>query len=333
MPVSNSKFWLQRWLLQRKTRHMKGFTLIEVLVSMLIAGLVLSTLLYLVVELLRIDRRELSLERVQRDTQRAMDYIADDLKEAVYVYSTPDTVTNNPVLKDLYDDLAANNGEPVLAFWRPDPIEETLPGVCSTTADEELCSLLKTRRATYTLVVYYQQPQSGVYSGQSHIRRYELEQYADISTFTENDGYIDPISSDDGATNFEDWAPDADVDDGTDAVLVDYIDAVSLDPLNSYSCQTLINDANSAVSGAVAADDYVLSPADAEQDEASFFACIRNIDSAGSFRTGQDVYLFMRGNAAAANGTTIGLSPASDGSRLPVLQTLVRVRGIINKDG
>ncbi len=94
----------------------KGFTLLELLIAMIISGMVVSGLLYLVVELLRIDNRETALEEVQRDTRRAMNYIADDLREAVYVYSTPATVTASSTTG--VQSALPSGSIPVLAFWR-----------------------------------------------------------------------------------------------------------------------------------------------------------------------------------------------------------------------
>ena len=61
----------------------------ELLIAMVISSIVTSGLLYLVIEIMQVDRREASLDQVQRDMQRAINYIGDDLQEALYVYSDP----------------------------------------------------------------------------------------------------------------------------------------------------------------------------------------------------------------------------------------------------
>ena len=70
-----------------KSWNSKGFTLLELLISLFIASLIISGLLYLVVELTKADKRESNLDQVQRDISRAMEYIVNDLQEAVYVLS------------------------------------------------------------------------------------------------------------------------------------------------------------------------------------------------------------------------------------------------------
>ena len=88
--VLDSKGMLRKILKKRLSRRIpRGFTLIEVLVSMVVAGFVISGLMFLVVDLLRTDQRELTLEQTQQDMKRALDYISDDLREADFVYDTP----------------------------------------------------------------------------------------------------------------------------------------------------------------------------------------------------------------------------------------------------
>lgn len=338
-----SQTWLYRWLLKtyQSQKHKEtGFTLIEVLVSIVIASIVVSGLLFLAVELLRTDQREIALEQVQQDMQRAIDYIADDLKEAVYVYSNPTT--------DITDKIGALDAEiaagavPVLAFWRPEPLETSLPADCSGEGtDEQRCNLLKTRGATYSLVVYYQQPRdtTSVWEGETTLRRYELSQYADLSAagaakYTLNTGYADPVTE--TGSNFETWAPTTSPTDSNDKkVLVDYVDAIipAATAADTVDCRSLIFDLNQNLTGETdsteAQYDYVLSPQNVTSTT-GFFACVRNPSTEGAFRANQDVYLFLKGKADSTNRF---LQPASADSRLPVLQTQVKLGGVINRDG
>ncbi len=343
-----SKIWLYRWLLQRRQRRTSGFTLTEVIISIVVASIIISGLLFLVVELLQIDRREITLERVQRDMQRAMDYISDDLEEAVYVY-------DDTRLGEIVDDIELLSAEmdielgdggvgtgdavPLLAFWRTVPLDDAeLPDDCSTAPDEDTCLVARTRRASYSLVVYYQKHRDDgdanyPWRGESVLRRYELPQYADLSTFTETAGYADPVTTTN--TAFEEWVP-SDVPanvGGSSAVLVDFVQQTNTDAGNSIDCRDLIFDLNSPLTGETdvnaAQYDYVLTPPNAT-NTAGFFACIRQPELADGFRTNQDVHLFLRGNAETDNRF---LGPAGEGSRFPILQTQVEVRGVIDEDG
>ncbi|MEL6358556.1 MAG: prepilin-type N-terminal cleavage/methylation domain-containing protein [Bacteroidota bacterium] len=324
--MSFSKIWQRKVISSVKSTDDGGFTLLELLVAVIISGLVVSGLLYLVVELLRIDNRETALEEVQRDTRRAMNYMADDLREAVYVYSTPTTVTSTAITG--VGSALPTGATPILAFWRIQPIsQDQMPGVCSTAftgTAEDTCDALKIRRSAYELVVYSQhQGPTAPWEGPSRISRYSLSQYEDASQLIETPGYVDPGLQ---LSSFEGWEADtADpVQPGGAAVLVDYIDKIGTSS-NAVKCEDWIPDSNPG--------DYFLSPPGAPEDS-SFFACVRDTDSETQqdlqiARSNQDVYIFLRGDASARSAS---IAPASEISRSPMLQTQVLIRGVVNKN-
>ena len=308
----------------------KGFTLLELLIAVAISGIVVSGLLYLVVELLRIDNRETALEEVQRDTRRAMNYIADDLREAVYVYSTP-TIVASTATTDVGSALPSD-AIPILAFWRIQPLSQNeMPGPCSTAyagdankEERNTCETLNVRRAAYELVVYSQHAgPDAPWEGQSRISRYSLSQYTDPKNLQETPGYIDPGLQ---LSNFENWERDATeiLPTGGSAVLVDYIDRRGTSA-NPVRCEDWIPGSS--------AGDYNLSPPDTPEDN-SFFVCVRDPAAASQqdlqiARSNQDVYIFLRGDVSARSAS---VNPASDVSRSPMLQTQVLIRGVINKN-
>ena len=330
MVRSNSYMRLLRSLRRTTTGHKysrdRGFTLIEILISLVIAGLVVSGLLFVVVEMLRVDQREVALEEVQSDMQRAIDYIADDLREAIYVYDNPATVTAQ--LASLNDEIATNGAEPVLAFWRTDEIDvgnTSIPADCSTEgANEGVCNVIKARRASYTLVAYYQRPQYGPWEGAATLKRYELAQYDDLTAagaakYNLTEAYKSPL--DGGLNDFAGWTPDSAAttsDGGSRTVLVDYVRAIDIDAVNAVDCEALTGD-----------PEHVLAPANAT-NATGFFACIRPPVLVDGFRANQDVFLFLQGDATAASQF---LQPASEDSRLPVLQTQVKLGGVIDRPG
>ena len=306
----------------------------ELLIAALISGLVVSGLLYLVVELVRIDNRETALEEVQRDTRRAMNYIADELREAVYVYGTPGTLAAPNTVANSTTGVGSalpNGSIPVLAFWKVTPISQgEMPADCSTTftdqADQNNCRTLKVRRASYDLVVYSLLPgPAEPWEGKARISRYVLKQYTDPSTLSETPGYIDPSLND---SSFESWVKDAGESlpssPSGSAVLVDYVNGIGTAGA-PVDCQALIPGS--------AAGEYMASPTGV-LDDSSFFACVRDpgttvqLDGRTS-RSNQDVYIFLQGDASAR---ARGLSPASSTSTSPILQTQVLVRGVINKE-
>ncbi len=316
----------------KQRQRTKGFTLIELLISLIIASMVVAGLLYGVVELTSIDRRESIVDQVQRDMNRAMEYMTDDLKEAVYVYADPQPIATQLAADSVFPDDA---GEvPILAFWRIDPIEENLPD-CTSVASALVadCQLLEIRQAAYTLVVYAQKANDGNsnWPGQSRIVRYELSRYSDLATLTDKSGYRDPTDPEDEFAAFGSWQSQG-IPDGVSAVLADYVQAptfpvpVTLDraPLSDVDgpCSGYGNDANGNQL-------YSVVPTNATVDlNNTFFACVRNpvLDTGSSGN--QDVYLFLRGNVQGVQG---GVRSFSDETSLPIIERQVLVRGIVNK--
>jgi prepilin-type N-terminal cleavage/methylation domain-containing protein len=229
------------WRLRQKPSQ--GFTLIELLVAALIGALVTMGLLYLVVELTQVNQEDTSRTETQRDVEQAMDYISQDLREAVFVYDgaclignggAPDADTFarrcpgivNHIPTTMTDGVISTSGPtdgqvtagtvPVLAFWRLDPIPTSLRTVATTgcdalsnkqpaTANEDvfLGKSYCESGKTYTLVVY------GIDVGNVNgvwRGRSRLVRYA-LSQFntagTPTPGYVDPTTS--GSPQFQQW--------------------------------------------------------------------------------------------------------------------------------
>jgi len=114
---------------RRKPLKLSGFTLIELLVSMLIATLIISTLLAFTINIMETDRREQSKVESQGEVQAALDYIADDLQESVYIYNADgltrlttataaDATAVPPVVAAPAQLPVFTNSTPVLVFWK-----------------------------------------------------------------------------------------------------------------------------------------------------------------------------------------------------------------------
>lgn len=222
---------LLRFLVKRSDRD--GFTLIELLVSMLIASLIVSGLLYLVVEILQTNQRDASRSDTQRDLQMAMDYIVRDVREATYVYgvdpSDPagkqsclavygkEIATTRGVdrkctgLLDFLPDflkppatVGAKGNYPVLAFWKPDPLPVSIRDLCrasSANVGEKGNALLNATpcisQRMYTLVVYSlstEDASSFSWKGKARIKRYQLPHFTEDAVLGKiNEGWASPI--------------------------------------------------------------------------------------------------------------------------------------------
>lgn len=317
------------WLLRAKQTSRRGFTLVELLVAIVVGALIVGTMLYLVVEMLRINRREEILTQTQQDMRRAIDYITRDAGEAVFIYSTPDAVVNDATgatLLDQLDDFPRTGEVPVLAFWRLDPLDPNNANVraffnstCSSAFSGvklNECNTLRLRQGYYTLVIYAQQQNTGndIWGGKSRIVRYELPKYTatGLSTLTITPGYSEPT----GSTNtFANWTKGTGTTPRNLAVLTDFVD--NTDP-------------NEATTGLCPAG-YLQTPANAN----NFYACVLegttqvNPDDADlTVGSNQTLIVFLRGNTATENSA---LGSFAQAGRLPTLRSEVLIRGVIDK--
>lgn len=318
MATRLSRSWLYKLLIQASKASKDGFTLIELLVAIIISALVVTGLLYLVVEMLQLDRREFVLNQTQQDMQRSLEYMTSDIQEAVFVYSNPTVVTAN------LPDLTANGEIPIVAFWRPSPISDaeflaiddcTIFPTTPTNQQDE-CEVLKIRQATQSLVVYLlkENNDGSLWEGESRIIRYELPKYTNVATLTQTPGYVDPLSN----LDFVGWTPDpaALTIGGNSAVLTDYVDASTATVNPAPACPNA---------------EYVRSPASVGgNDVTSFVACVLAPGGISTTQQNQDVYFFLRGNALADRPGLI--NARNEGSDNPTLQTRVQVRGVLDKN-
>lgn len=305
---------------------------------MVIASIVIASLLFLVVQLTTMDKREANLDQVQRDMNRAMDYIANDLQEAVYVYANPQHIANQ-----LTNDPGFPSGAgalPVLAFWRIDPIENGIPTCVSPPMSAPVlleCQSLSIRQAAYTLVVYVQKANDGNanWPGQSRIIRYELSKYQTplTASLTVRAGYRDPTDTNQPTAQMETWQVNG-VPGGSSSVLIDYVQAPRFTPPVALNRAPLNHTGGACRGYGLDANNnplYTVSPSTATTTvDNTFFACVRNpvLNPNTVTRGSQDVYVFLRGNVQGVSGGVRGYSEATS---LPILETQVLVKGVINK--
>lgn len=231
---------LKNYLLYRNRfrkvgNRINGFTLVELLVTIIIGSLIVSSVTALLVDVVRANQQEKVRIATQQDMEQALDFIESDLKKATYVY-TGDQIHdqrkngNIETVKKRLDITITNPDNVVLAFWKPERIPYTsgggeVPLQCddgsgglnsnlnSSDTTLEECEDLQVERRTYTLVVYLQDTNpSNTWSGNSVIRRYELRKYDNGDTYTSNgedylklsvnEGYVDPVKEADGFRNW-----------------------------------------------------------------------------------------------------------------------------------
>jgi prepilin-type N-terminal cleavage/methylation domain-containing protein len=330
MSNMNPKFGLS-YLLLKSRRNTRGFTLIELLVTLIVGSIIVGGLLYLVIELLQVNRREEVLTRTQQDMQRALDYISRDVREAVYVYPQPTVVVDPDTPPVATDTLLAQltgslptGAEPILAFWRFDPVDVGQITTAACTSKSAECNTLRVRQGTYSLVLYLQQQNaaSDIWGGKSRILRYELSKYSNIRTLQQRRGYSDPS----GACNsFRYWSkpPGRDSSNPCDSgntgtpassvlVLTDYVNLPDT-PTAQTLCPT----------------GYTQTPAIPK----SFHVCVSSgTATAGATGANQVVRVYLQGSVYEPNNQTAPLGFLARASSLPTLESEILVRGVLDKN-
>jgi len=219
------QFFLKQLLvLFRRSRGMDGFTLLELLVSLIMASIIISTLLGFLVSLLDTDRKEQAKVESQEEIQSALNYISDDLQQSVYIYDADGLYLTNSSLTPagvrIIDQIpngtiSGQDLTPVLVFWKRKPLGGTSTVTSSGgTPDVQVRCLPFLGTVTpcvgpdtfvYSLVAYYlvKDATPNGWSNSARIARWEISDGVTWSCF---DGKfpIDPITpSVCGNTNYK----------------------------------------------------------------------------------------------------------------------------------
>lgn len=297
-----------------------GFTLTEILVSMIIAGLIMSGLMGLMVELVTSDARENSRNETQREMQMALDYISSDLRESVYIYDGNCLDGQNDNCSGFADEIAVDDSVPILAFWKL----EDLPGAAAETncgpgiPDPGLEFPCLSGRS-YSLIIYYltrNEEGNGTWSGLGRIRRARLAQF---NTSTgQPTGLIPPYGTE--GVSFQKWtlsehAPGLEIRPIT---LVDFVDSRPMSEIAAQQERVDELTVTCPPSHIKTPSDNTLTQINNFTEVRNFYACIRDDrivdddeDQTQTFN--QKVILFLRGNAAGKPGirdANIGFMPA-----------------------
>jgi prepilin-type N-terminal cleavage/methylation domain-containing protein len=301
------RFWRSQRCTTSKSKA--GFTLAELLVTVAISSGIIAGLMYLVTELTSTNQREAARNETQRDMQNALDYIAADLRESVYVYTgeclqgVGGSEDNNycpGILGSLPAALSNANSTPVLAFWKNELLPTEVRRRCSAGSVPVDASGNRANCSTghaYTLVVYSLSTANPneTWNGRARITRYELAPFN--SSAAPVTGYIAPATDSGGVPLFRIWPLDKDRlprsaprPTDTSAALVDFVD------LELKGNQNFGERANPCPSA-----DYKVTPSTAPFR--SFYACV--LEPVGQTNIGResvDVLVHVRGNAYGKPG-------------------------------
>lgn len=321
----------------------QGFTLLELLIATAIAGGIITGLTYIVIQLLGADQLEAARIENQREIQTAMDYIANEVRESVYVYegaclgtaargTASDPASNFcPGLLNHLPVALGQSGRsvPVIAFWKQQPIPRALHTACSSNTPPDTVPCLNAHSPALVVYSLSKDNPSNIWRGRARITRYVLSQFNASGVATP--GYVDPAVYD----NYTSWPYGQSGEPtepgiinlqrgtrptGSAVPLVDFVDdgsgatALGLNRGAASSCPD--NPATAEV-------EYSMSPSNTTLSSLgfsgvrSFYACVST-----DFQIGQDVLLYLQGNPFGRPGIT------RDNGVPPILETRVLVRGL-----
>jgi len=338
-----------------KTRRNAGFTLIELLISIIIGALITVLLMGLVIDLAEANQRDASRSQVQQDMQAAIDYMVQDLREAVFVYNGQcleggsatvgsATVSCPGIINHIPEALSQNGSTPVLAFWRTEPLPSGIAKYCSDNTDADLLNpgvdnTMETDNLvgvcvaakTYSLVVYsLDTNEDGVWQGQARLTRYRLTRFPDNATGASQDRnlkeYVDPFNE--PSATFQQWPLDSDgnplqtvrptLAQGDRQVLLDFVSASFVTEAGAV----VTPDCKEFVSNSFETKENQITP---KTGNRSFYACVRGGGLGAASGQNQDVLLSLVGNVTGKPGYS------RVGPQVAPIQTRVLVRGVIAK--
>jgi Tfp pilus assembly protein PilW len=274
----------------------KGMTLVELLVGSIMAFLIITPMLAFVVDMLNTDRREQVKSNTEQDLQAAVDFIAQDLSQAIYIY-------DNKALNQIRDQLPDKgnlNRVPILVFWKRQLIKKSIP-VDADTKKPQDCTLQNddvpcNDAYLSSLVAYYQfkdtentwcQPSGN--NCPTRIARYEI---TDGVKNPLNQVYYTESETRKGQTKdlafndkFDFSKPTENVTRGAPfpnhEVLVNYIDYSTTDVPKPPDCKIALGvvDPTAAGSTPIKAEDLLITDGPSNPTN-SFYACVdtaRNI--------------------------------------------------------
>ena len=319
-------------------RRSGGFTLIELLVSMVLAALVITPLIGFMINIIDTDRKEQAKATSEQELQVSLDYIAQDLQQAVYIYDGEGVAAIQEQLPHYNDATKV----PVLVFWKRQVIKDAIryDGQLCTTNDvtSENCD----DSFVYSLIAYYLIKDNGnndaTWSGAAQIGRFQIKDGVQDPNYPVdkygNPQYIKDYEPDRGFKLFNldsqantlkakmnQWQKERADYQETTKVLVDFIDQSTSNVPSAVDCSSTLG-----LDSSVNDDTLRVPPSSVALNTNSFYACV---DSSRTL-----VQVYIRGNAfARLSNDQIASNATYSSSRsayFPTVTVRLEGRGFLN---
>ncbi len=163
-----------KFKIQKLPQNKSGFTLIELLVGLIMGALIITPLLGFMINVMTSDRQEQAKSSSEQEIQTALDYIARDVAQSVFIY---DGFGLQKISSQLPAAPSGTDSAPVLVFWK----RKIMPKVLANNNDAFVMSLV-----AYYLIKDTNCGSSSTWSCTTRIGRVEI-----------NDGVTDPSGTPD----------------------------------------------------------------------------------------------------------------------------------------
>ena len=316
-----------------------GFTLIELLVAMVLAVLVITPLLGFMINIIDNDHREQAKAASEQEIQAAVDYITQDLEQAVYIYDA-DGLSNNstdnpPGIRDQIPPIAkspncndASTCVPVVVFWKREFKKQAIQVTGSISSQ-------KNDSFVYSLVAYYLiKDNSSTWSKAARIARFEIKD--GVRNPDNSNNYVDENDPELGRSigfkpfdlklpgtlkeKMDRWTNSGETYTARANVLVDYIDQSTNAPPPVDCQKALAQNPTQPKQQAQRVPPDSINPLKIN----SFYACVDSSPDKNLVR------VFIRGNALARinEGTTYN---SSRSVYFPTASTQGQGHGLLNE--
>ena len=296
---------LFKWLLSKRLKSSAikpksgGFTLIELLVAMILATLVITPLLGFMVNIMQTDRREQAKTNTEQELKAALDFIARDLEQAVYIY---DATGVNAIKSQLPQNSLTTQYFPVLVFWKRQYIKN---GIGITTNDCDTQPEQCDDTFSYSLVAYYliKDDNNPTWSKSARIGRFQISDgYGEsdqAKTNTRDAGFrlFDLTGTGDLITKMNGWTKSSTAYNQQILTVVDYLDRTQ-DTTNIFPISTCPTTSTN-----------------------SFYVCIDSVNTVAE--------VYLRGNALARIENTPPSYSEQSKNYFPQARIRVEGRGFV----
>ncbi|MBD2137184.1 hypothetical protein H6F32_06205 [Anabaena sp. FACHB-1237] len=300
----------------------QGFTLVELLVGSVIAVLTITLLLTFVTSIMNTEKQEQAKANTEDDIQTAINYIARDLQQAIYIYDADGI----EAIKSKLPYPNNSNKTPILVFWKRDFVSS----VMSTASGQD-------DSFVYSLVAYYiDDSSSDIWSKTARISRWEIKDGVESSDGVACTGYtkkyVNNNCPDPGFAPFSDYFKVTDsldmgmkkwkkasanyTNDNDDIVLIDFVDQSTSSPPAAV-CPPDVVDPDDNTKNIL--EWSLVKPT----SMTGFYACVDSINNA-------QAQVFIRGNALARVTNNSQTYTDSNKSYFPAINVRVKGTGFLN---